>query len=603
MSRHNLAARLASCFLLCTGPVWADRVYRGGVVATAYPEASKAALEMLERGGNAFDAAVAAAFVAGVVGPYHNGLGGGGLALAYEAKSQKTLALDFREVAPAGASRNMYLREGKVVSELSTDGGLAIAVPGAAQGYLALLSRAGVLKPQVVMAPAIRLAKEGFRVTPKYQALARGRVECLAKNAEAAATFLRPGADGAPTVPELGTLLKQPELARTLERIAKEGASAVTRGSVAREIEETVKRAGGLLTAADLARYQVRWREPLLGSYRGHALAVFPPPTAGGVTVLQVLGMLEQLRPAGLERRGVEDIHLYIEALRRAYVDRARWLGDPGFSDIPLARLLSGPYLAALAHSIDVHRATASAVLLPGATASSGATSTPDGGPERKNTTHLSVMDRWGNTVALTTTLNGAFGSCVVAHGTGILLNNQMDDFAAQPMRPNMYGVVTGRPTPLRRGRRLSPPWRPPSSSRRSTRSGCCSRWGVPVASTIPTTVLQVLINVLDAKMDLVRAVGAGRIHDQWLPDVVVVDKESIDPATKAGLEAMGHSFRVVEALGDAEAVMESEETGSGRRPRTLATRGQPSGRTSGRPCPSVVGCRSTFPRAAGLPP
>jgi gamma-glutamyltranspeptidase / glutathione hydrolase len=560
MLRHRVAL-LASCVLFSSGSASADRPYRGGVVATAYPDASKAAREMLERGGNAVDAAVAAAFAAGVVGPYHNGVGGGGLALLYEAKTQKTLALDFREVAPAGASRNMYVRDGKVVSELATDGGLAIAVPGAAQGYLALLARAGVLKPQVVLAPAIRLAKEGFRVTPKYQALARTRVECLSKNSEAAATFLRKGDDGIPTVPELGTLIRQPELARTLERIAREGASAVTRGNVAREIEQTVRQAGGVLTAADLARYQVRWREPLRGSYRGYALAVFPPPTAGGVTVLQVLGMLEQLRPAGVERRSVEDIHLYIEALRRAYVDRARWLGDPGFSDIPLARLLSSSYLGAQAHSIDVHRATASAVLMPGAV-SAAATSAPDAGPERKNTTHLSVMDRWGNTVALTTTLNGAFGSCVVAHGTGILLNNQMDDFAAQPMRPNMYGVVTGEANAIAPGKTPLSSMAPTLVFQKEHPERVLLALGSPGGATIPTTVLQVLINVLDAKMDLVRAVGAGRIHDQWLPDVVVVDKESIDPATKAGLEAMGHTFRVVEALGDAEAVMESEETG-----------------------------------------
>jgi gamma-glutamyltranspeptidase / glutathione hydrolase len=561
MARPRLLALVlaGSAALLHPGASFADRVYQGGVVATAYPDASKAALEVLERGGNAVDAAVAAAFVAGVVGPYHNGIGGGGFALAYEAKGQKTLALDFREVAPAGASRDMYLRDGKVVSELATDGPLSIAVPGAAQGYLALLARAGTLKPEVVLAPAIRLAKEGFRVTPKYQAMARMRVECLAKYPEAARTFLRPGPDGAPAVPPLGTLIRQPELARTLARLAKEGASAVSQGSIASEIAETVQKAGGVLTRADLAKYQVRWREPLRGSYRGYGLAVFPPPTAGGVTVLQVLGMLEQLRPAGLERREVEDIHLYIEALRRAYVDRARWLGDPGFSDIPLARLLSPTYLGELARSIDVHRATPSSAL--SATAPTTASPAAPLGPERKNTTHLSVLDRSGNAVALTTTLNGPFGSCVVAHSTGILLNNQMDDFAAQPMRPNSYGVVTGEANAIAPGKTPLSSMSPTLVFQKAHPERVLLALGSPGGSTIPTTVLQVLINVLDAKMDLVRAVGAGRIHDQWLPDAVVVDRESIEPATKSALEAMGHTFRVVDAIGDSEAVMQNEET------------------------------------------
>ncbi len=551
-------AVLMGMLLLQPSPAWADRLYQGGVVAAAYPQASQAALEMLDRGGNAVDAAVAAAFAAGVVGPYHNGIGGGGLALVYQAATRTTLALDFREVAPAGASRDMYLRNGKVESGLATDGALAVAVPAAAQGYLALLARAGSLKASVVLGPAIRLAREGFLVTPKYQAMAGLRVECLSRDSEAARIFLRPGTDGAPAVPALGTRLKQPELARTLERLAQQGAALVSSGSVARAMAETVKDAGGVLALSDLTGYRVRWREPLRGSYRGHALAVFPPPTAGGVTVLQVLGMLEQLRPGGLERRGVEDLHLYIEAARRAYVDRARWLGDPGFSDIPLERLLSPAYLGELARSIDVKKATASAALLPNAS--------PDAGPSAeaekpKNTTHLSVLDSWGNAVALTTTLNGAFGSCLVARGTGVLLNNQMDDFAAQPMRPNSYGVVTGEANAIAPGKTPLSSMSPTLVFQKAHPERVLLVVGSPGGSTIPTTVLQVLINVLDAKMDVVRAVAAGRVHDQWLPDVVVVDKQSIDPATRAALEAMGHRFRVLEALGDAEAVMQDEET------------------------------------------
>lgn len=585
MHGPRLVLALLGCsVLLPPSPAWADRVYRGGVVATAYPDASKAALEMLERGGNAIDAAVAAAFAAGVVGPYHNGLGGGGFALVYEAGPRRTLALDFREVAPGGASRDMYLREGKMVSELSTDGALAVAVPAAAQGYLALLARAGTLKPAVVLAPAIRLAKEGFRVTPKYQTLARSRVACLSQDGDARQLFLRPGPDGAPAVPPLGTLLRQPQLARTLERLTQEGASLVSTGSVARAMAETVRAAGGVLSTEDLARYKVRWREPLRGSYRGHTLAVFPLPTAGGVTVLQVLGMLEVLRPGGLERRGVGDLHLYVEALRRAYVDRARWLGDPDYSDIPLARLLSPGYLSELAHSIDLHKATPSAALLAAATGSAAASSPTV--PEKKNTTHLSVLDRWGNAVALTTTLNGAFGSCLVAHGTGILLNNQMDDFAAQPMRPNMYGVVTGEANSIAPGKTPLSSMSPTLVFQKAHPDRVLLALGSPGGSTIPTTVLEVLINVLDAKMDLVRAVGGGRVHEQWLPDEVVVDKESLDPATRAALEAMGHKVRVVEALGDVEAVMEDEETGLRTASSDPRNEGAALGQDDSRPAP-----------------
>jgi gamma-glutamyltranspeptidase/glutathione hydrolase len=385
--------------------------------------------------------------------------------------------------------------------------------------------------------------------------MAQLRVECLARDSEAARIFLRPGPDGAPAVPALGTRLRQPELARTLQLVAQQGPAAVSSGRVARAIEKTVQQAGGVLTAQDLANYRVRWREPLRGSYRGHPLAVFPPPSAGGVTILQVLGMLEVLRPDGLNRRGVQDVHLYIEALRRAFADRARYLGDPGFSDIPLARLLSPGYLLALAQSIDSAKATASASL------SADAGVAPAQDKPGKNTTHLSVLDRWGNAVALTTTLNGAFGSCLVARGTGVLLNNQMDDFAAQPMRPNSYGVVTGEANAIAPGKTPLSSMSPTLVFQKAHPERVMLALGSPGGSTIPTTVLQVLLNVLDAKMDLVRAVGAGRVHEQWRPDEVVVDKQSVEPATRAALEAMGHTFREVEALGDAEAVMQDEET------------------------------------------
>ena len=440
---------LAGILLLQPKTASADRPYQGGVVASAYPDAARAGLDMLDHGGNAVDAAVAMAFAAGVVAPYHNGVGGGGFALVYQARTRTTLALDFREVAPAGASRDMYLRDGKVVAGLSTDGALAVAVPAAAQGYLALLQRAGTLTPSVVLAPAIRLAREGFLVTPKYQAMARLRVECLAKDSEAARLFLRPGPDGAPAVPPLGTRLRQPELARTLQRLALEGASAVTTGSIAHAIQQTTTSHGGVLTAEDLARYRVRWREALWGGYRGHALAVFPPPTAGGVAVLQVLGMLEQLRPSGLDRRGVQDLHLYIEALAARLRGPRTLAGRPGLLRHPAAAAALGklPAGAGSQHRRGEGDVLLSAVAQPHA----GWRARPCPGRQAHHPP-VGARPPWQCGVA-TTTLNGAFGSCLVARGTGILLNNQMDDFAAQPMQPNMYGVVTGEANAIAPGK------------------------------------------------------------------------------------------------------------------------------------------------------
>ncbi|HZW89004.1 MAG TPA: gamma-glutamyltransferase family protein, partial [Myxococcaceae bacterium] len=454
-----MTRRLASLLLLLLVlPAHAARPYRGGVVASLYPQATEAGLQMLDRGGNAVDAAVAMAFAAAVVGPYHNGLAGGGFALVAP-QGKQLLALDFREVAPAAASRDMFLRDGKPVPGLSTDGGLSVAVPNALNGYLALLEKAGSLPRPVVLAPAIRLARDGLVVTPKYRQMATGRLECLRADPEAARIFLRPGPDGRPDVPPLGTRLKQPELARTLERIAASGATAVRSGPIARSIVQTVRTAGGILTAEDLVKVQPRWRAPLWGSYRGHRIATFPPPSGGGFILLETLGTLEQLRPKAFERRAPADVHLYIEALRRAYADRARFISDPDQTEVDTSRLLSAGHLAFLAGSIDPARATPSSTLQPPAS-----TTAPPS--ELKHTTEISVLDRAGNAVALTTTLNYGFGSCLVARGTGMLLNDQMDDFSPQPGVPNVYGLVYGENNSVAPGR-------------------------IPVSSMAPTLVFQ----------------------------------------------------------------------------------------------------------------
>ena len=557
--------------LLMTAPAWAARPYRGGAVASAHPVASAAALQMLDKGGNAVDAAVAAAFTLAVVGPYHSGLGGGGFALVHEAKAGQTRVLDFREVAPKGATREMYLKDGKVVPGLSTDGALSVAVPGAVAGYLELLEKHGKLSRAVVLAPAIAAARDGFWVTPKYQGMASMRRDCLTLDPEAARTFLTKNAQGELEVPATGHLVRQPELARTLGAIARDGAKAFYSGRIAQAMVDTVKAGGGLLSLEDLKAYKTRTHAPVEGSYRGHRILSMPPPSAGGLAVVQVLGALEKLRPQGMDFHEAEALHLYAEAVRRVYVDRVKYLGDPAFVQIPMERLTSVGYIADLAGSIDPKRATSSASLLAPTEGASGSTlKKPDGAwydpakppePEKKNTTHISVIDREGNAVGLTTTVNYAFGSCLVAKGTGILLNDEMDDFAALPGVPNAYGLVTGEANAIAPGKVPLSSMSPTLVFSKEDPKKVMLVVGSPGGSTIPTTVIQTITNVVDHGMDIVRAVGAGRLHHQYLPDELWVDQWGAEPATLAALEAKGHKLRRMPAWGDAEAVYSDPKT------------------------------------------
>lgn len=555
---------------LACSVAWADRGFKNGAIAAAHPAASAAGAAMLDKGGNAVDAVVAAAFVMAVVGPYHSGLGGGGFAVTWNAKTKKAAVLDFREVAPAKASREMFLRDGKAVSELSLDGALAVGVPGAVLGYLQLHERYGKLPRAVVLAPAIAAARNGFAVTAKYLALATDRLACLQKDPEAARLFLRPDAKGIAQVPALGTLLKQPELARTIEALAKSGAKSFYEGATAKAIADTV---GGALTIDDLKSYRTRDREPLWGSYRGHRIATMPPPSAGGLAVLGVLGVLERVGPLGLASREVPVLHYYLEAARRTYADRARYLGDPAFNQIPIERLTSAAYFDELKAAIDPKKATVSSTLLKIDPASAEAM------PDKKNTTHLSVVDAEGNAVALTTTVNYMFGSCLVAKGTGVLLNDQMDDFAAQPGTPNAYGLVTGEPNAVAPGKVPLSSMSPTLVFQKDRPNEILLAVGSPGGSTIPTTVIQVISNVIDAQMDVAQAVGFGRVHEQWLPDVVMVDAWGLEPETQKKLEAMGHTFRRLPAWGDAEAVRVDPVTGLRSAASDPRNEGAPAGR------------------------
>ncbi len=526
----------------------AARPWSGGAVAAAHPTGSAAGKEMLEAGGNAIDAAVATAFTMAVVGPYHSGLGGGGFAVVHLVKDGKEFAFDFREVAPGKASRDMYLVDGKFVPELATDGALSIAVPGAVKGYLELHAKYGKLPRAKVLAPAIRAATKGFVVTPKYRDLAARREACLKLDPEAARIFLREG-----KVPELGMTLMQPDLAKTLTALSKSGDAPFYTGSIGKAVVATVASAGGVLSLEDLARYQTKWREPLEGRYRGHRLITMPPPSAGGVSMLETFGLLEARGVKGPASREVEAMHTFIEALRLSYVDRTKFVGDPAFVEVPVSRLIGPAYLGELSTRIDPKKATRSLSLMPRELLP---TVKDEGAPLKKNTTHISVIDREGNAIALTTTINYYFGSCVVAKGTGILLNDEMDDFTGQPGVPNAFGLVMGAANEIVPGKIPVSSMTPTIVFQKDREKDVMLAVGSPGGSTIPTTVMQVISNVVDLGLDVSRAVNRGRIHHQWLPDEVWVDQDGLEPATQRALEAMGHTFKFVPGWGDAEAVM-----------------------------------------------
>lgn len=544
--------------ILCALSAAASPRYRGGAVATGHPVASRAALAMLEQGGNAVDAAIAAALALAVVQPDDSGLGGGGFALVHFAKGGEAV-LDFREVAPRAATKDMYLRAGQVDPALSLDGALSVAVPGAAKGYVELHKKYGKLSLAKVAAPAIAAARKGVPVTPRLQEAIAERKACLAADPEASRIFLVKEAGGF-AAPKLGALLLQPDLAKTLETLAREGDRPFHHGRIARAIAQTVREKGGVLTEADLAEYQTRARPPLLGSYRGHRVVTMPPPSAGGIIVLQVLGALERGGTATLASRDVPTLHLYLEALKRAFVDRFHHLGDPAFSPVPTERLVSAENLDALFKGIDLRRAAKATELLTPAKAAAAAA---DAGVQaKKHTTHLSVVDKEGGAVALTSTVNYTFGSCLVAKGTGVVLNDQMDDFAAAPGVPNKYGLVQGEANAIAAGKVPLSSMSPTLVFQKGRPDEVMLALGAPGGSTIPTTVAQIISHVVDARLDLGEALALGRVHHQLLPDAAWVDPTALDPKTVAALEALGHTFSPTRGWGNPQAVMVDPDSG-----------------------------------------
>ncbi len=510
-----------------------------GMVSSAHHLASKAGADVLRDGGNAVDAAVATAFALSVVEPYSSGIGGGGFMLIYGGEGDKVEVLDYREVAPALAGRDMYLKDGRPVPGLSVYGPLASGVPGTAAGLCEALEKRGTMDRKRVMAPAIALAEDGFKVDQAlYQRvlLMSGQ---LWKDKTIRKIFLK---GGLPPMP--GTVIKQPELARTLRSIAEKGPSVFYEGEIARAIASDMEARGGLISLDDLAAYKPRWREPLRGTYRGCEVVSMPPPSSGGAAVIEVLNILEGYDLASLGYGSVASAHYMAEAMRMAFADRSAYMGDPAFVDVPVETLTSKEYARYVREKIDSEKATPSRMVTPG----QGYIDPPQAGEweaplyaaasEGNHTTHLSVVDKSGGAVSLTQTINTVFGACYAIEGTGIVMNNEMDDFAAVPGEPNAFGLVQGEANAVA-------PGKIPLSSMSPTMLFKDGRLfmviGSPGGPRIITTVIQTIVNVVDFGMDAQEAVTAPRLHHQWLPDQLYVDRGLLPVGGKAKLRERGH--------------------------------------------------------------
>ncbi len=495
--------------------------------------AAEVGAEIMKQGGNAIDAAVAIGFALAVTYPEAGNLGGGGYMVIRMADG-RVAALDYRETAPLAATHDMYVGpNGKLTGE-SVIGPRASGVPGAVAGMLEAHRKYGVLPRARVLAPAIRLASEGFAVDSTLsRSLAGGKYRI--ENFAGKSLFFPNGA-----APEIGSTLRQPQLARTIRLIADSGAAVFYRGSIADSIAAQMQREGGLITKADLARYKPIWREPIRSSYRGYSLISMPPSSSGGITVTEMLNILEAYgQPAAFGT--AERVHAVASASQRAFVDRNAKLGDPAFVRVPLSTLTSKAYARSIARSISRDRADRTTQL---ASAIS----------EGSETTHYSAVDKFGNAVATTTTLNDLYGSGVYVSGAGFFLNDEMDDFASQPGTPNMFGLIQGEANSIAPGKRMLSAMSPTIVL--DPKGNLLLVTGARGGPRIISATSQIILNVIDHRMSLVDAMSAPRMHHQALPDSVRLEKGGFDPAVIARLRAMGHYVYESGGIASAASIM-----------------------------------------------
>nr|WP_283104704.1 gamma-glutamyltransferase [Shewanella olleyana] len=519
-------------------PIWA----KNGMVASQESIATRIGVDILKQGGNAVDAAVAVGFALSVTLPRAGNIGGGGFMMVHLAESNKTIAIDYRETAPAKAHKDIFLDEkGNANPKLSREHGLAVGVPGTVMGLELALDKYGTMKLKDVIKPSIKLAKNGIRINSDLADSLDGLKRRISQWPSSAEIFYKKNGDSF----SVNDTLIQTDLAQSLSLIAQHGSKGFYQGETAEKIVSAINGAGGMMTLDDLTNYTVIEREPVRGSYRGYEVVSMPPPSSGGIHIIEMLNVLENYPIQKLGHNTAQTLHLMTETMKHAYADRSEYLGDPDFNPVPVNELTSQKYADSIAKKIAYNKATPSAEIKAG-----------DIAPYESNqTTHYSVVDQWGNAVSNTYTLNFSYGSGLVAAGTGILLNNEMDDFSAKPGTPNGYGLIGGDANSVEGNKR-------PLSSMSPTIVMKDGKpflvTGSPGGSRIITTTLQLIMNVVDHQLNVAEATAAPRIHHQWLPDYIGVET-SLNNDTITLLESKGHKVKTSSAMGSTQSILINE--------------------------------------------
>lgn len=524
--RFNYSFALVVLLFVSSCKKPAERENRKGLIAekamvvSARKEASEIGLSILQKGGNAFDAMVATELSLAIAFPFAGNLGGGGF-MVYRMTDGSIGSIDYREKAPLAATRDMYLDEnGEVIPRLSTTGALAVGVPGTIAGILEVHRKFGTLPLEEILAPVIQFAEKGAIVTEKQASGLRGNRNVIAEVSGEQSLFAQ--------VHEVNDTIKYPALAETLRRIAKNGRDEFYKGETAERLVKFLQEKGGIITMEDLASYEAQWREPIVFDYRGHKIISMAPPSSGGVTIAQIFGMIEEFDLKSMEHNSPEYIQVLVEAERRAYADRNYYLGDPDFVEVPVARMLDKSYLKSRMSTFTKEKATLSSEVSQGSIQFQ----------ESDETTHYSILDQFGNALSITTTLNGAFGSKLFCDDLGFFFNNEMDDFSAKAGVPNMFGLIGAEANKIEPGKRMLSSMTPTLVEKDGE---LLMIVGTPGGSTIMTSVVQTILNVIEFDMSMQEAVNAARFHHQWLPDEIRFEKEVFTQETLEKLKAKGY--------------------------------------------------------------